>query len=146
MEEKQVKRRIARNTAQRRLPPQKNRLTSDKLAVLITVVNRTKADFYIDLIQSSAEANLQFSTVARGTANMALLNKLGITDTDKTVIFSIIKDEKSSAILSVLDEKFKTIKNGNGIAYTIPMESIIGVSAFAFLANKRQGGLFDGSK
>ena len=121
---------------------EQNKLTSNKLEILITIVNRTKTDFYIDLIQSHG-ANMQFSMSAKGTADIAILKKLGISDTDKTVIFSVIKEEDSAKALATLDEKFRTIKNGNGIAYTVPMSSIIGVSVFAFLANERQGGLFN---
>jgi hypothetical protein len=122
----------------------RHKLSSNKLEILISIVNRSKTDFYIDLIQSHG-ANMQFSTAARGTADIAILSKLGITDTDKTVIFSVIKEEDSRNLLELLGEKFKTIRNGNGIAYTIPMTSIIGVSAYAFLANQRQGGIFDGT-
>ena len=123
---------------------EKNKLASSKLEILITVVNREKADFFMDLIES-ADVNMQFSMSARGTANIALLNKLGITDTEKSVIFSVIKEENSKEILELLDKKFGTTRGGNGIAYTVPMSSIIGVSAFAFLANQRQEGLFDGT-
>lgn len=121
-----------------------HKLTSSKLEILVTIVNRKKADFFMDLIQSY-EVNMQFSTSARGTADISILNRLGITDTDKTVIFSVIKAERAKEILELLSHKFETIKNGNGIAYTIPMTSIIGASAFAFLANQRQEGLFDGT-
>ena len=123
---------------------EKNKLASSKLEILITVVNREKADFFMDLIES-ADVNMQFSMSARGTANIALLNKLGITDTEKSVIFSVIKEENSKEILELLDKKFGTTRGGNGIAYTVPMSSIIGVSAFAFLANQSQEGLFDGT-
>ncbi len=136
-------RRIARPARRARQSAATHKLTSNKLEVLITIVNRNKADFYIDLIQSHG-VNMQFSSAARGTADIAILNRLGITDTDKAVIFSIITEENRGAILSLLEEKFRTIKNGNGIAYTIPMSSIIGTSAFLFLSNQRQGGLFDG--
>lgn len=145
MEEKLTKRQKYPTT--KKAPrKEQNRLTSNRLELLITVVNRAKGDFYMDLIQSNSEVNMQFSTTAVGTADISILNKLGITSTDKTVIFSIIKSEQCSYILSLLEEKFKNIKDGNGIAYTVPMESIIGVSAFAFLANQRQGGLFEDVK
>ena len=47
----------------------------------------------------------------------------------------IIKEEKAQAILSALEEKFSTIKNGKGIAYTVPMTGTIGVAIYQFLAN-----------
>ena len=38
---------------------------------------------------------------------------------------------------SAFEEKFHTIPNGKGIAYTIPMTSIIGKSIFNFLSDNR---------
>ena len=43
--------------------------------------------------------------------------------------------------MSMLDEKFKTVKNGKGIAYTVPMSSTIGVLIYQFLSNKTGGSL-----
>ena len=37
--------------------------------------------------------------------------------------------------LSALEQKFKTIKNGKGIAYTIPLTGTIGVAIYRFLSN-----------
>ena len=39
------------------------------------------------------------------------------------------------AALAKLEEKFNTIKNGKGIAYTVPMTSTIGVAIYQFLSN-----------
>ena len=40
-------------------------------------------------------------------------------------------------ILETLSEKFDRVKNGKGIAYTISMKSVIGVSIYKFLSNVR---------
>ena len=37
----------------------------------------------------------------------------------------------------MLNEKFQKVKNGKGIAYTIPLDSIIGVSMYQLLSNDR---------
>ena len=42
------------------------------------------------------------------------------------------------AALESIEEKFNTIAGGKGIAYTIPMVSIIGKSIFNFLSNNRK--------
>ena len=44
-----------------------------KLKLLITIVNREKADFYMDLIQTF-EVNMQFRSAAKGTANSDILH------------------------------------------------------------------------
>ena len=113
---------------------EKKPLAPQKLKLLITVVNRPKAEFYLDLLQSF-EVNMQLSMAANGTANTEMLNMLGLTDSEKTVIFSVIREDMCKPALSALEEKFRTIKNGKGIAYTVPMTSVIGVAIYQFLCN-----------
>ena len=105
-----------------------------KLKLLVTVVNREKAEFYMDFIQSF-EVNFQTAMAARGTASKETLRLLGIGETDKTVIFSIIREDMCDKALSALEQKFKTIKNGKGIAYTVPMTGTVGVAIYRFLSN-----------
>lgn len=113
--------------------PAKN-VVSSSLELLVTIVNRNKADFYMDLIQSF-EVNMQLAVLGEGTANAELLQYLGLASSEKTVIFSVIRAELASAALDTIEEKFHTIKNGKGIAYTVPLSSVIGKMLFGFLAN-----------
>ena len=105
-----------------------------KLKLLVTVVNRDKSEFYMDFIQSF-EVNFQTAMAAHGTASQETLRLLGLGASDKTVIFSIIREDMCDKALSALEQKFKTIKNGKGIAYTIPMTGTIGVAIYRFLSN-----------
>ncbi len=105
-----------------------------KLKLLVTVVAREKAEFYTDLLQSF-EINFQTAMTARGTANKETLRLLGLAESEKTVIFSVIREDMCEKALSTLEQKFKTIKNGKGIAYTIPMSGTIGVAIYRFLSN-----------
>lgn len=109
-------------------------LAPDKLQLLFTVVNRKKAEFYADFLQSF-DVNMQLTLAANGTASTETLTLLGLTETEKSVIISIIREDKAKAALEALEEKFRTIKNGKGIAYTVPMSGTIGVAIYQFLAN-----------
>jgi len=60
-----------------------------------------------------------------------------IVETDKVVLISFVREDKVNDVLETLKEKFEKIKNGKGIAYTIPMNSIIGVSIYQFLSNNK---------
>lgn len=113
-----------------------NTVTSNKLELLVTVVSRNKGEYYADLIQSF-DVNLQVIALANGTADLKTLRYLGLTDTEKSVIFSIIQQDKLPDALGALEEKFKTVKGGKGIAYTIPLTSVIGTLLFGFLSNNR---------
>lgn len=105
-----------------------------KLLLLFTVVNRKKAEFYADFLQSF-EVNMQLTFAASGTASSETLELLGLSDNQKSVIISVINEENAHAALNALEEKFNTIKNGKGIAYTVPMSGTIGARIYQFLAN-----------
>ena len=124
---RQVRRVSARPVEEKPIAPQ-------KLQLLFTVVDRKKAEFYADFLQSF-EVNMQLTLAARGTASSETLSMLGLTDSEKSVIISVIKEEKAPAALRALADKFRTIKNGKGIAYTVPMSGTIGVAIYQFLAN-----------
>lgn len=111
----------------------------DKMMLLFTVVNRTKADFYADMLQSF-EVNMQMILSARGTASTERRALLGLEDDKRSVIISVIRRDRAAEALSTLEDKFKTVKNGRGIAYTVPMTSTIGVAIYQFLSNKTTGG------
>ena len=111
-------------------------LAPQKLKLLITVVNRSKAEFYMDLLQSM-EINVQMALSGYGTASTDMLQLLGLTDSDKSVILSIVREDRARETLALLGEKFKTVRGGKGIAYTIPLASVIGVANYRFLSNNR---------
>ncbi len=112
----------------------------DKLSVLVTVVNRAKTEFYVDLLHNF-DINLQMVLNGRGTATSSVRDLLGLTELDKSVIISIVRKDKVKETLETLEEKFMTVKNGKGVAYTVPMSSVIGVAIYQFISNKTGGGI-----
>ena len=42
-----------------------------------------------------------------------------------------------SCSMKVLDEKFRTIRNGKGVAFAVPLSSVIGVNIYRFLSNNQ---------
>ena len=106
-----------------------------KMLLLFTVVNREKTEFYLDLLQNY-DINMQMVLSASGTAGSQTLTLLGITESEKSVIISAVRQDKAKHALAMLDEKFKTVRNGKGIAYTVPMQSTIGVAIYQFLSNQ----------
>lgn len=105
-----------------------------KLKLLVTIVDRSKALFYLDILEQF-EVNMQTVVYGKGTAGSEMLNYLGLAETEKAVILSFVREDNIKKILETLTEKFEKVKNGKGIAYTIPLKSIIGVSIYQFLSN-----------
>ena len=108
-----------------------------KLKLLITVVDRPKGEFYLDVL-SQFEINCQMAVSGKGTAHSELVNLLGL-NIHKAVILSVVREDLMDSVMKCLEEKFATIKNGKGIAFAVPMSSVIGVSLYQFLSNNKQG-------
>jgi len=107
-----------------------------KLELLVLVVNRSKAEFYLDFL-NGFEINLHTVMPAHGTAKTEILEYLGLADDSKAVILNIIREDQIPAALAALEEKFHTIRNGKGIAFTVPLTGTIGVAIYQFLSNNR---------
>ena len=107
-----------------------------KLKLLITVVDRSKALFYVDLLEQF-EVNVQMVLYGKGTANSQMRALLGLVESEKAVIISYIREDRVKEAMDTLDEKFQKVKNGKGIAYTVPLDSIIGVTMYQLLSNDR---------
>ena len=106
-----------------------------KLKLLVTVVDRQKGEFYLDVL-SQFEVNFQMLLSGTGTANSELVDLLGL-NLQKAVILSVIREDLVDTVMNCLEDKFATIKNGRGISYAVPLSSVIGVNLYRFMSNNR---------
>ena len=106
-----------------------------KLKLLFTVVDRPKAEFYMDVL-SQFEVNFQMAVGGKGTARSDLVEMLGL-NIHKAVLFSVVREDQTDAIMNCLEEKFSTIRNGKGVAFAVPLSSVIGVNMYQFLSNNQ---------
>ena len=108
-----------------------------KLLLLVTVVDRQKAEFYQDVL-SQFEVNCQMILSGKGTAQSEIVNLLGL-NIHKAVLLSFVREDKAETVMNCLEDKFSTIRGGKGIAFIVPMSSVIGVNMYQFLSNNKQG-------
>ena len=108
-----------------------------KLKLLFAVVDRAKAEFYLDVL-SQFEVNFQMAVGGKGTATSELVDMLGL-NIHKAVLFSVVREDLVGEIMNCLEQKFATIRGGKGIAFAVPLSSVIGVNMYQFLSNNKQG-------
>ena len=108
-----------------------------KLKLVITVVDRSKAEFYLDVL-SQFEVNFQMVAPGKGTAQSELIDMLGL-NIHKAVLLSVVREDQVTPVMNCLESKFETIKNGKGVAFAVPLSSVIGVNMYQFLSNNKQG-------
>ena len=108
-----------------------------KLKLLFTVVDKGKAEFYLDVL-SQFEVNFQMVTPGKGTATSDLVDMLGL-NIQKAVILSVVREDLVDTVMNCMEDKFATIKSGKGISFAVPLSSVIGVNLYQFLSNNKQG-------
>ncbi|MBO4938966.1 MAG: hypothetical protein J6C98_08235 [Oscillospiraceae bacterium] len=111
------------------------KLALKKLKLIITVVDRPKGEFYMDVI-SGFEVNCQMLMAGQGTARSELVDLLGLNP-EKAVILSVAREDRVPEIMNTLEEKFETVRNGKGVSFAVPLSSIIGVNLYQFMSNNR---------
>ena len=108
-----------------------------KLKLLFTVVSRPKGEFYLDVL-SQFDVNFQMVLSGRGTASSELLELLGL-EPHKAVIVSVVREDLVEGIVNCLEDKFRTVRNGKGICFAVPLSSVIGVNLYQFFSDNRMG-------
>ncbi|MBR4425729.1 MAG: hypothetical protein IKS66_07285 [Oscillospiraceae bacterium] len=117
--------------------PGSPQLAPGRLELVITIVEKGKAGFYADLIQGF-EANMQLILPAKGTASLALLQLLGLSDYEQAAILSVVRYERLETLMETLEQKFRSIKGGKGVSMAIPFSSLIGTAIYGFLSNDKR--------
>ena len=108
-----------------------------KLKLLFTVVDRPKGEFFLDVL-AQFDVNFQMVMGGLGTANSELLELLGL-EPHKAVILSVVREDLVDDVMNCLEEKFRTVRNGKGICFAVPLSSVIGVNLYQFLSDNRMG-------
>ena len=108
-----------------------------KLKLLVTVVERPKGEFYLDVI-SQFHVNCQMVMGGLGTATSELVELLGL-EPHKAVILSVVREDMVDEVMNCLEDKFATIRNGKGVSFAVPLSSVIGVNLYQFLSDNRMG-------
>ena len=106
-----------------------------KLKLLFTVVDREKAEFYLDTL-SQFDVNFQMVVPGKGTVHSEIVSLLGL-NIHKAVLCSVVREDQVDAVMNCLEDKFETIKNGQGISFAVPLSSVIGVNLYRFMSNNR---------
>ncbi len=99
----------------------------------ITIANRADDKEFIDFFERQNINNI-FSTPARGTASDAVLDLLGLAQSDKTVHVSLLMQDKMKSVIRKLTNEMLIDLPGRGIALAVPLASIGGRDALAYFS------------
>lgn len=106
--------------------------TSQRIDLVFIIVSRGKSEAVLDILQKH---KILRNTVihGHGTAPSSILDMLGLGATEKDIVLSFVKHEKSKEIFEIISEKLELSKPGNGISFIVPVKSIAGIISFKFI-------------
>lgn len=111
----------------------KKLISTKKLYLLFTVVRKQKTDFFLDLLQEF-NVNMQIVTIGNGTSESVIFSdEVG----SAAIIMSVITEDNLKKAIKTLKEKIDDMLDGRGICWSVPFDSVMGVTFFNFLSNNK---------
>lgn len=109
-----------------------------KIKMLITIVDRGKGEKIAEMLR---ENNVLYNMIllGNGTAKSELLDYLGLGQTEKDIVLSVINEDDVQTVMKKLNENMHMAEPGNGIAFTIPISSVDSSSALEFICSMFAG-------
>ena len=89
-------------------------------------------------VLSQFDVNFQMTMGGLGTATSELVELLGL-EPHKAVILSVVREDVVDNVMNCLENKFRTVRNGKGVCFAVPLASVIGVNLYQFLSDNRMG-------
>lgn len=94
------------------------------LTLVMVIINRGCGEKLSDIFIRHS-INFGFLVHGRGTANTKILNYLGLGETEKEVIFSIMPDTLAEVVLEEFNHPESLGMPGKGIAFSLSVDSLL---------------------
>lgn len=112
-----------------------NRKNVHKLYIFVTIVDYHQSEQVVKLLDT-VESAVSIIQVGQGTSRKKIYDILGMRDDKKGVIFSIVRENKRNETRYILNEYLTAgLERNRGIAFSIPVDSMIGAKLYYFLTN-----------
>ena len=95
---------------------------NSRMCVLFSIVDFAKSA-ELEEVYASAKAPISIATHGFGMADSSWREYLGLSENKKSIMISVMSNERANYILSLAEEKMNISKPGKGIMFTIPMTS-----------------------
>lgn len=105
------------------------------LKMFISIVPLGQAPAVVKILEKSG-VNYNVITQGEGTGARFIPNL--ISDNKKQIIFSFVREDMANDIKSALKARFSVSKASGGIAFSVKLTSVMGVSIYKFLSNTRK--------
>jgi len=100
--------------------------------LLIAIIKREFEDAYIELFQKNG-VHILFGSLCSGTAQQKALDYLGIEKSEKAIVQTVVPGALARRLIQKMVSEMGIDMPGNGIALTIPLESVGGSAGMKYL-------------
>ncbi len=104
-----------------------------KLMMIVTILPANKKDLFMDLTEKY-NVNYHISFLGNGSANTEMLALAGLKDLSRSVTFGFAREDKVKEIIDAVEDKISQL-GIHGIAFAIPLNSMMGMRNYLFLAD-----------
>lgn len=77
-------------------------------------------------------------TMGIGTASSDILDYLGIGESDKEVLFTVVSKSRGRQLMKNMDRQLQLYIPGNGIAFSVPLASFAGMTALEMMCGEKE--------
>ena len=95
----------------------------NRIKLLVSIVNQ-KDDVRLKEILDDVSVAMSFTFAGTGTARSAVLDYLGIGETEKAVVLSLFPESDEDSIIREIRNQMSLYLVGRGISFTIPLTGI----------------------
>lgn len=99
-----------------------------RIMLLVTILDRGKGTVAMELF-TAAGLHLHYAAPGKGTANSDILDYLGLGETEKDIVLTLLPCSSVPAILKRAGERLRLTEPGRGILFTMPLSAVGGAVA-----------------
>ena len=105
-----------------------------KMFIYVVIVNYNYTEDIIKILHENRSV-VRIITFAKGTTSKQRLDMLGLQSDRKNIIMGFVDETNIPEIKTMLQTFLAVNKSANGIAWTLPVKSLVGLKMYGFLTN-----------
>ena len=117
--------------------PYEKEFKLEKLKLYVLIVGRNHSEYFINEFKKTDIA-CNFVVYGKGTATKDIYDLLGIGETKKDIIFSLVKESDIEKVKLIAEYRFKVSQAAKGVGFSIPFDSVAGVLMYRYLTNTKE--------
>jgi hypothetical protein len=106
--------------------------------LLVSIVDRSKEDLVVQVC-TGLGVHFHLMVLGTGTASSEVLDCLGLGETDKSVVMSLVTEKHVPTLRTALVNQLQMRSPGKGILFTVPLKALTGQLARQLSAQERKG-------